>query len=117
MGKRGGPVSRQGAEANDFTHFLVQSELPALRERLVGIRWDSLVACGESLVSMLSVLKAYKGQVPLEQRHVFVNAFKRYSQVGKMINQPFVPKKTLDRTRMDRKTLSLRRHYSTSESE
>ena len=92
MGNRGGPVSLQGAEANDFTHFLVQAELPALRERLVGIRWDSLVTCGEPLVLMLSVLKAYKGQVPLAQRRVFVDGFKEYSRLAKMINLPFVPK-------------------------
>ena len=41
---------------------------------------------------MLSVQKAYKGQVPLAQRHVFVNAFKEYSRLAKMINLPFVPK-------------------------
>ena len=93
MGNLGAPVGLQGAEANDFAHFLVQSVLPALRERLVGIRWDSLITCGESLVGMLSVLKAYKGQVPIAQRHVFVNVFKRYTQVGRVINCPFVPQK------------------------
>ena len=58
-------MSLQGAESNNVCFCLVQAVLPDLRAKLVGGRWRDLISCGEALVRMLSVLKDYKGAVPL----------------------------------------------------
>ena len=65
LGPRGGPVSLQGAESNNVCFCLVRAVFPDVRAKLVGERWRDLMSCGEALVRMLTVLKDYKGAVPL----------------------------------------------------
>ena len=65
LGPRGAPVSLQGAESNDVCLCLVLRVLPDVRVMLVGDKWRDLISCGEALVRMLTVLKDYKGAVPL----------------------------------------------------